>query len=61
MKKELYLNCLSLVLPLSRVGDNAIEDFCDAGFDKLLARHALSSKKEELPKFFLILRAICPK
>jgi hypothetical protein len=32
-----------MILPLSRVGDNAIEDLCDAGYDKLLIRHALAS------------------
>lgn len=55
------MNCLGLVLPLSRVSDNAVEDLCDAGFDKLLVRHTVAAQKEDLPLFFLILRAICPK
>jgi len=60
-KTDMYMNCLGLVLPLSRVGDHAVEDLCDAGFDKLLVRHAVASPREYLPRFFLILRAICPK
>ena len=39
------MNCLGLVLPLAKVGDNAVEDLCDAGFDKLLVRHALEANK----------------
>jgi hypothetical protein len=39
------MNCLGLVLPLAKVGDSAVEDLCDAGFDKLLVRHALEAKK----------------
>lgn len=60
-KTEMYMNCLGLVLPLSRVGENAVEDLCDAGFDKLLVRHAVAASKEDLPQFFLTLRAVCPK
>ena len=37
------MNCLGMILPLSRVGENAIEDLCDAGYDKLLIRHALAT------------------
>lgn len=55
------MNCLGLVMPLSKVGDHAVEDLCDAGFDKLLVRHALAAQKEHLPAFFLTLKTICPK
>lgn len=35
------MNCLGLIVPLAKSGDNIVEDLCDAGFDKLLVRHAL--------------------
>ena len=57
----MYINCLGLVLPLSRAGDLAVEDLCDAGIDKLISRHAVAAKKEDLSHFFLVLKAICPK
>ena len=60
-KTQMYINCLGTVLPISKVNQDAIEDLIDAGFDKLIVRHTLTAKKEDLPKFFMILRGICPK
>lgn len=57
----MYMNCVGLVLPLAKSGDNVVEDLCDAGFDKLLVRHALEANREHLPAFFLTMKTVCPK
>jgi len=40
----MYMYCLELILPLSQVCEQAVEDLTDAGFDKLIARHSITSK-----------------
>ena len=57
----MYMNCLGMVLPIAKLSNDATEDLIDAGLDKLVVRHALVAERENLPKFFMVLRGICPK
>lgn len=58
---EHYFNCLRLVVPLARSSQDVHEDLIDAGFDKLLVRHALAASKGSFPRYFLALKQICPR
>lgn len=55
------MNCLELIVPLAKSGDNVVEDLCDAGLDKLLVRHALEANHEKLPAFYQAIKIVCPK
>ena len=50
-----------MVVPLAKSSQDAHEDLIDAGFDKLLVRHALAAPKASFPQYFLALKQICPR